>query len=114
MIEKPVPRRRSLKKAVQKVEDVKSEDELDKKADARLDGEAVLNSQSTRTLRETFAKRVYWYLVTYTVASFILVVAHGLKAFGFQLDTTVLALIVGSTAVSAIGLVGIVVRGLFK
>ena len=99
MTEKPAPRRRSLKKAVEEVESVKSEDDLDKKANVRLDGEALLNSQSTRTLRETFAKRVYWYLVAYSIGSLSIVVAHGWKFREFQLDTTVLALIVGSTAV---------------
>ena len=59
MTEKPVTRRRSLKNAVQEVASVKVEDEIDRKADARLSSEAFLNSQSTRNLRETFANRVY-------------------------------------------------------
>jgi hypothetical protein len=104
----------SLRKAVDAVAQVREPDELDKKAARFLDEETQKDRSSTRRLREDYGRRVYQYLVGYSMAAFLLVMLHGMKYQGFQLDTTVISLIVGSTAVSAIGLVGIVVRGLFK
>ncbi len=104
----------SLKKAIEEVAAVKKEDELDKKADNSLADERIKDSSSTRTLRETYAKKVYWYLVCYSVGAYALLIAQAWKIAGFELETTVIAIVAGSTAVSAIGLVGIVVRGLFK
>jgi hypothetical protein len=57
---------------------------------------------------------VYQYLVCCSLAAFLVLILQGTRYNGFQLDGTVMALIVGSTAVSAIGLVGTVVGGLFK
>lgn len=114
-IDKPPKRPRSLRKAVQAVQAKQHKDPNDKKEEKTLeDDEAVLNSRSTRGLREATANRVYWYLVGYSGWSGFLLLLHGSKYNGFSLDTPVLSLLVGSTAVSAIGLVGIVVKGLFK
>lgn len=112
--EKARPAKRSLRKAVELVSEVKSKDAIDKKEETALATEKISDAQSNRALRERLAGRVYWYLVGYSAGAFMLLVLHGAKYNGFALDKTVLALVVGSTAVSAIGLVGIVVRGLFK
>src|SRR5262245_2486283 len=101
-------------KAIEAVAQVRAPDALDKKADKQLDDENLKDRTSTRTLRESYAKRVYRYLVCYSLAAFVIILLQGTRYSGFQLDSTVVGIIVGSTAVSAIGLVGIVVKGLFK
>jgi hypothetical protein len=53
-------------------------------------------------------------LVGYSVFSIALVVTQGFHIRGFDLPETVLAIVVGSTAVSAIGLVGLILQGLFR
>lgn len=103
-----------LSKAVEKVSMVNAIDELDEKADKNLENQRLKDAESNRHLREGYANKVYGYLVAYSAAALTLVVADGFKIFGFDLDTTVVSIIVGSTAVSAIGLVGFVVKGLFK
>lgn len=67
-----------------------------------------------RRMRHDYAKAVFLYLIAYSVFAGATVVCAGWRLGGFELPTIVLAAIVGSTAVSAIGLVGIVVTGLFK
>jgi hypothetical protein len=106
--------KRSLKRLKEKVEQSVSMDGLDKAAERILDEEKIADSKSNRTLREGYANRIYWYLTFYSAGAFILILLHGFKVLGFSLDTSVLNLVVGSTAVSAIGLVGIVARSLFK
>jgi hypothetical protein len=106
--------RKSLKKAVAEVAQVREPSPRDREVAKRLDEEAALDRQSSRGLRETYARYVYRYLIGYTIGAFSLIVAHGFRFGGFGLDTPVLALVVGSTAIAAIGLVGIVVKGLFK
>lgn len=106
--------RKSLKKAVAEVAQVQEQSPGDKLEAQSLDAQAVLDRKSSRDLREKYAKHVYLYLIGYSTAAFLLIVAHGFRLFGFNLEMPVLALLVGSTAVSAIGLVGIVVKGLFK
>lgn len=69
---------------------------------------------SFRGLREKYAGWVYKYLVGYSLACLGILVAHGSKFRGFELPEAVLTALVGSTAVSAIGLVLAVTHGLFK
>jgi polyferredoxin len=70
--------------------------------------------RANRVLRFRYAKAVYRYLAWYSSFSLILLILSGFKPWGFSLPENVLSLIVGSTAVAAIGLVGFVVQGLFK
>ena len=75
--------------------------------------------KATRRLRFLYAKAVYKYLCWYSGVAGGLVLLSGLKfpelkLVSFQLSDMVLATIVGTTAVAAIGLVGFVVGGLFK
>ena len=105
---------KSLRKAVEKVAGIQKEDAIDKKADVRLADEKVEDSKSTRTMREIYAKKVYGYLIGYSLAAYSLILAHGFRLWDFSLESPTLSIIVGSTAVSAIGLVGLVVKGLFK
>lgn len=64
-------------------------------------------------LMEPYANKVFWFLVAYCLFVGGLLVMKGFKLAGFDLSDTVAGIIAGSTAVSAIGLVGFVVSGLF-
>jgi hypothetical protein len=105
--------------------EAKPEDENDRKeqralamehARAALEGtrEDNRNKKANRRLRWRYAKWVFRYLVWYSVFAGAVIVAHGFKLWGFQLPEIALGALVGSTAVSAIGLVASVVTGLFK
>jgi hypothetical protein len=64
-------------------------------------------------LVKPYANKVFWFLAAYCLAVFGLILLHGWSYNGFKLETTTLGIVSGSTAVSAIGLVGIIVKGLF-
>lgn len=68
---------------------------------------------SARGMRECYAGRAYWYLAAYSLACLLLLVFDGFHFWGFSLSDSILLALVGSTAVSIIGLVGIVLTGLF-
>lgn len=89
---------------------------LEAKAQADLESRNQDNKdkQANRELRKDYAERVYNYLVGYSFGCMALLVLSGFKISGFILPDVVLSVIVGSTAVSAIGLVGFVVNGLFR
>jgi len=78
----------------------------------RLSKERDVESIKARLI-EPYARNVFRFLVGYSSSVGIFIVLHGFKAWGFALDPIVLSVLSGSTALSAIGLVGIVVRGLF-
>ena len=61
-----------------------------------------------------YANRVFNFLVGYCLFVGAVVLLDGFKYRGFDLSDGVLSVIAGSTAASAIGLVGFVVSGLFK
>ena len=75
--------------------------------------EHVKNEKSTRALRETTAKMAFIYLCALSLSVFLLVLFHGFRVFSFQLDTIVLTTLSGGTFISAIGMFGLVVKGLF-
>lgn len=105
---------KSIKKLSSIVKDVEKKDEIDKRAEKTLQDQAIADSELARQLREKYSERVFWYLVAYSSAAIVILVFQGFGIWSFKLDTAVMALLVGSTAVSAIGLVAVVVRGLFK
>jgi hypothetical protein len=76
--------------------------------------ESNADRAKNREMRETYAKKVYRYLIGYTAGCALLLLLSGFKSWGFQLPDAVLVIVVGSTAAAAIGLVGFVVNGLFK
>jgi hypothetical protein len=67
-----------------------------------------------RRMRRDYAKAVFIYLITYSAFAAAVLLLSGWKICGFELPQAALTVVVGSTAVSAIGLVGIVVTGLFR
>lgn len=79
----------------------------------RLKGESDFEKIRAKLLGP-YANRVYVFLVTYCIFVGAVLLLQGFSVWGFKLSDTVLAVISGSTAASAIGLVGFVVNGLFK
>jgi hypothetical protein len=71
------------------------------------------NLKSTRQLREESARRTYHYLVCLSLGVFTILILDGFKFWGFSLQNQILITLSGGTFASAIGLVAIVVKGLF-
>jgi len=72
------------------------------------------NKKANRRLRWRYAKWVFRYLVVFSLFSALIVILHGFGIGSFALPDLALGALVGSTAVSAIGLVAAVVTGLFQ
>lgn len=70
--------------------------------------------KADREMRQTYARRILCYLEIYSVTVGIFIIAAGFNILGFSLPVEILATLVGSTAVAAIGLVGFIARGLFR
>jgi hypothetical protein len=64
-------------------------------------------------LIKPYAWAVLWFLVGYGVTVGALLLLQGFHLGGFHIHDGVMGVVVGSTAVSAIGLVHTVVKGLF-
>jgi hypothetical protein len=61
-----------------------------------------------------YSDAVYWFVVCYCIAVGAFLLLAGFRSHtGFALSDTVLAVISGSTAVSVIGLIGMVITGMF-
>ena len=75
--------------------------------------EELQSRRAERNLRERYANKVFSFLVFYCCFDGIIIVCVGCDFSHFKLDKLVVAALVGSTAISAIGVVSTVVRGLF-
>ena len=64
-------------------------------------------------LIEPMAKRSFAFMCAYCGTVGALVILHGFKLRGFSLPESVLQFLVGSTATTVIGLVGMVLTGVF-
>ena len=78
----------------------------------RLKGKASYDDVRASML-EPFANKVFGFVAIYCVSVLALLLASGFANSGFRLSDTILAIVAGSTAVSVIGLIGMVVSGLF-
>jgi hypothetical protein len=114
-----------IKSGVKPVEAKRNKDARDKQEEAAYTAErhraetasireANRDLRVNRLMRNRYAQAVFWYLVWYSVFAAFVVALSGWKIWGFVLPDIVLTALVGSTAASAIGLVGIVVTGLFR
>lgn len=90
-----------------------TEDERRERAKTDSIIQANQDIEANRELRFRYASWVYRFLIGYSACVFLLLVASGWSLCGFELPDNVLIVLVGSTAVSAIGLVLAVVKGLF-
>lgn len=79
----------------------------------RLTGQQTV-AQVKAALLAPYSKRVFWFVVSYcvVVAVMLFLAAWG-ETTGFKLSDAILGIIAGSTAVSVIGLIGMVITGLF-
>lgn len=80
----------------------------------RLSQARIDDVEADRELRKTYANRILRFLEWYAGGVGGLVVLDGFHFFWFHLEKEVTATLVGSTAISAIGLVGFIARGLFR
>lgn len=69
---------------------------------------------ANREMRQKYAKWVYYYLVGYSVVIGVFILLSATKCIPFEIESDVMNVLVGSTAVSAIGLVYAVTHGLFS
>ena len=74
----------------------------------------IKNIDADRDMRKSYASRILRYLEIYSGSVLVVVLLCGFKPWGFNLEQSVLAALVGSTAIAAIGLVGFIARGLFQ
>lgn len=118
----PPDRSRGLEKSLSKGAEFAREkrvaDRLDQSeeraAESRAERERIKDQISDRTLREKYAKRLFWFLCVYNVVVLLIVVMQGFPSCPFELPEMVLLTLVGSNAIAAFGLVSTVSRGLFK
>ena len=74
----------------------------------------IKSLEADRRMRETYAGRILRYLEAYSAVVGAMVITSGFRFSGFALPVEILASLIGSTAVAAIGLVGFIARGLFQ
>ncbi len=79
-----------------------------------LSRSVIKNVEADREMRKDYAKRILCYLEVYSVSVGAIILCSGFKVLNFILPIEVLAALVGSTAVAAIGLVGFIAKGLFQ
>jgi hypothetical protein len=66
------------------------------------------------SMLEGYSNRVFWSVVSYCAAVGAMITAAGFEGrTSFELSDAILGIIAGSTAVSVIGLIGMVITGLF-
>lgn len=70
--------------------------------------------KSDREMRESYARQILTFLKIYCICVLILIICNGFHILSFSLEKEILTTLVGSTAASAIGLVGFIAKGLFK
>lgn len=74
---------------------------------------SVATASILDSLIEPHARKAFWFMCIYCGAVGFILIASGFKAGSFQLDAGVLQVLAGSTAVTVIGLVGMVLTGIF-
>lgn len=67
-------------------------------------------------MMEPYAKKVFWFVVVYCLVILALLLLDSIRWINkfFQIETSILVVISGSTAVAVVGLIGLVVSGLFN
>ena len=79
-----------------------------------LEKQDVEDRKSNRTLREKYAKKMFYYMCIWSIIVFSILVCSGLEWCYFQLDKWVLVTLIGSTTVSVFAIVRAIIEGLFK
>ena len=92
--------------------DEKYEEEKDELDTQKLE-EEISSLAATRELREFYAKRIFRFLCGWSLFVALILIFSGFSSWGFKLSDTVLSVLTGSTTVSVLGLVVIILKGLF-
>jgi hypothetical protein len=74
---------------------------------------ALASKERLDSLIAPYANRSFWFMCVYCAVVAGLLIASGIKSSGFQLEDGVLKVLTGSTGVTVIGLVGMVLTGIF-
>jgi hypothetical protein len=74
---------------------------------------ALSSKERIDSLIAPYANRAFWFMCVYCAVVAGLLIASGIKSSGFQLEDGVLKVLTGSTGVTVIGLVGMVLTGIF-
>lgn len=69
--------------------------------------------QVRATVIVPYTNKVFWFVVWYCIIVGLILIADGVNGSGFDLKESTIGIIAGSTAVSVIGLIGMVISGLF-
>ena len=93
---------------------LEQENLLSKKLENKLAKSKIKDRRAERRLRNTYANRILRYLEAYSAIVGLMVLFQAAAPDRFQLANEIIAVLVGSTAVAAIGLVGFVAKGLFR
>lgn len=79
---------------------------------ARVEEQRTIE-QVKAELIKPYANKVFWFVVAYCTTVGLFLYADGRMDNGFDLAESTIGIIAGSTAVSVIGLIGMVISGLF-
>ena len=93
------------------------EDEVVRDAqEAKTKRDALLNQQLKQEIKERlkYSGRLFWLLVVWLIAVVAIIVLHGFSAWGFDLSSNVLMMLIGSTTFNVIGMFLIVAKYLFS
>lgn len=60
-----------------------------------------------------YASKAFWFMCSYSLGVAAMLACHGSAIISYELPDSVLEFLVGSTAVTVIGLVGMVLTGIF-
>jgi hypothetical protein len=114
----PVPARPATAPAVADDFQDKFSEIANENFDLRLENKALKEQLASKKVIEDLlgptSRRAFIFLCCYGVGAFILLILSGFQIGGFALPETILGLLVGSTAVSAIGVFAAVIKGLFE
>lgn len=95
-----------------------TEDLASRKLDNAAKHEAIRDAQSQRGQRRQYARRTFWLVSTWITIVLLLLLFEGFGSvypyFHFHLSDKVLMVAVGSTTVNILGMLAIVLHGLFR
>lgn len=90
----------------------------DQLAETQAELESVKASRQIESTKAALMKpllvRVYNLVAAYCAFILLLAMIQGFGLFGFELEETILGILSGSTAVSVIGLIGMLISGVFS